>query len=313
MDRPAPPPKPAPPPRPPPPPPPKPASAGAKNPLIVDHADPGTFYHEGWFYTAATGAPGFPMQKSRDLKSWQGTGPALRTDGRTGAKDFWAPNFTRLPDGSWLLVYTADRKLYLAKAAAPTGPYSYLAGPLLGGRWAIDGQAFVDPKTSKTYLYWNQADAVWAGELRGGAVVDDRAIFGSKSQPEPWVTEVVNEAPFVFERGGTYYCCYSGNATGPKYGVGYATAKSPLGPWKKSPANPVLWGVRGGRARGTGHCSVARVPGGAGAPDAWLMFYHAQAGGTRDLYVDAMVWAGKDFTMPGAPSAAPRLPVFTGA
>jgi xylan 1,4-beta-xylosidase len=266
-----------------------------QNPLIADHADPGTFYHEGWFYTAAT--PTFTMLKSKDLRTWQNLGPALKNDSRTGPKDFWAPNFCRLPDGSWLMVYTADRKLYLAKSASPQGQYTYHAGPLLGGRWAIDGMAFVDPKSKKTYLYWNQSSKIFCGELNNTTITKDVEILSSKSQPEAWVTESVNEAPFVFFRNDTYYCVYSGNATGPKYGIGYATASSPTGPWRKNPANPVIWGFGTNKTRGTGHCTVVAVPDGP-----WLMFYHASPGGTRDLFVDVIEWNGGNLTVPGAPS-----------
>ena len=271
-----------------------------KNPLIVDHADPGTFYHAGVFYSAATHGA-FDMYKSADLKTWQALGPALKVDGRTGSKDFWAPNFCRLPGGAWLMCYTADRKLYLAQSPKPEGPYVYHAGPLLGGRWAIDGQPFVDPVSKKTYLYWNESARVMCGELVGDRVVKDAEIFSSKTQPEKWVTETVNEAPFVFYRNGVYYCVYSGNATGPKYGIGYATSLSPTGPFKKNPANPVVWGFGSKKTRGTGHCAVAQTPHGD------LLFYHASPGRTRDLFADVMVWKGREFTVPGAPSAGGTL------
>ena len=159
----------------------------------------------------------------------------------------------------------------------------------------------MDPVSKKTYLYWNESARVMCGELVGDRVVKDAEIFSSKTQPEKWVTETVNEAPFVFYRNGVYYCVYSGNATGPKYGIGYATSLSPTGPFKKNPANPVVWGFGSKKTRGTGHCAVAQTPHGD------LLFYHASPGRTRDLFADVMVWKGREFTVPGAPSAGGTL------
>ena len=47
------------------------------------------------------------------------------------------------------------------------------------------------------------------------------------------------EGPFVLKHGDTYYMTYSSN-TFEDYGVGYATAKHPLGPWTKAEENPIL-------------------------------------------------------------------------
>ena len=45
----------------------------------------------------------------------------------------------------------------------------------------------------------------------------------------------------VLKHRGRYYMTYSANHTGfPHYGVGYATANRPLGPWTKADENPIL-------------------------------------------------------------------------
>ena len=45
----------------------------------------------------------------------------------------------------------------------------------------------------------------------------------------------------VFKNSDTYYMTYSCNHySDPNYGIGYATAKTPLGMWTKSPDNPIL-------------------------------------------------------------------------
>lgn len=52
----------------------------------------------------------------------------------------------------------------------------------------------------------------------------------------------VVEGPWLFKEGETYYLIYSGSPTHESgYAVGYATAESPLGPFRKSPDNPVFY------------------------------------------------------------------------
>ena len=80
----------------------------------------------------------------------------------------------------------------------------------------------------------------------------------------------VTEGPWMLKRQGTYYLMYSGSgADGPDYGIGYATAKSPLGPFTKHPGNPIAH--RGNGVFGPGHHSVITGPDGK----LW-MIYHQQ-------------------------------------
>ena len=51
----------------------------------------------------------------------------------------------------------------------------------------------------------------------------------------------VAEGPSLLKRNGVYYLIYSANHfRSQDYAVGYATATSPLGPWKKYDGNPIL-------------------------------------------------------------------------
>ncbi|WP_129715791.1 glycoside hydrolase family 43 protein [Pedobacter sp. SYP-B3415] len=64
------------------------------------------------------------------------------------------------------------------------------------------------------------------------------------------------EGSYIFKHKDLYYMMYSANNfDGQNYAVGYATAKTPLGPFKKSPYNPVL--QKNAVVSGTGHNSVA--------------------------------------------------------
>jgi GH43 family beta-xylosidase len=56
-----------------------------------------------------------------------------------------------------------------------------------------------------------------------------------------WEGPMVNEGPFVLRHGDTYLLTWSANPYWDRnYSVGVATAKSPLGPWTKSTAGPIL-------------------------------------------------------------------------
>ena len=56
-----------------------------------------------------------------------------------------------------------------------------------------------------------------------------------------WESNRANEGAFVFKYNGKYYMTYSANNTGYEYyGVGYATADHPMGPWTKAEENPIL-------------------------------------------------------------------------
>jgi xylan 1,4-beta-xylosidase len=51
----------------------------------------------------------------------------------------------------------------------------------------------------------------------------------------------VTEGPTVVKHGDLYYLIYSANDFRSKdYAVGYATSKSPLGPWEKYSGNPII-------------------------------------------------------------------------
>ena len=98
------------------------------------------------------------------------------------------------------------------------------------------------------------------------------------------------EGSVTFKKGGIYYIMYSANNfAGQYYAVGYATSTSPLGPFMKSPDNPVLQKNtgKGGIVSGTGHNSITY------SPDGKEMFcvYHArttQTGEERVVFINRM-------------------------
>lgn len=119
---------------------------------------------------------------------------------------------------------------------------------------------------------------------------DRQTEWESRSVTSKEVNRRWTEGSAIFQKGDTYYMMYSANYFGGKnYAVGYATAKSPLGPFVKAANNPVLQknNDKGGVVTGTGHNSITW------SPDSKEMFcvYHARTlatGDERVVFIDRM-------------------------
>ncbi len=113
----------------------------------------------------------------------------------------------------------------------------------------------------------------------------ERAIYDSVYD---WHTL---EGPFVRRHDGRYYCFYSGgNWQEETYGVAYAAASSPLGPWREpEPAVPPLLATIPDTVLGPGHCSIVDAPDGTDA-----IVYHAwnAARTRRQMCIDTLSWTG---------------------
>jgi xylan 1,4-beta-xylosidase len=73
------------------------------------------------------------------------------------------------------------------------------------------------------------------------------------TQNVPWP---VTEGPTVLKHNGLYYLIYSANDfRNPDYAVGYATSKSPLGPWEKS-ADSTIISRKNVKQNGIGHGDI---------------------------------------------------------
>ena len=127
--------------------------------------------------------------------------------------------------------------------------------------------------------------------LRPPVLLNDRqSEWESRSVTTGEVNRRWSEGPYAFKKGDTYYLMYSANYFGGKnYAVGYATSKSPLGPFEKSADNPVLEKniEKGGIVSGTGHNSMTW------SKDGKQMYcvYHARTektGDERVVFIDKM-------------------------
>jgi hypothetical protein len=155
---------------------------------------------------------------------------------------------------------------YRGANAAPGGP----SGPRRDGYVQI-----IDYDHQKQA--WENAD------------VNDYALSGGTKKDRRW-----EEGSTTFERNGVYYLTYSANNwETPQYGVGYAVAKSPLGPWTKYAGNPILSTNAKIGMYSTGHGGIAF------SPDGTQMYYvhHGRPTPTepqRRLYTERMFFSGTD-------------------
>jgi Glycosyl hydrolases family 43 len=197
------------------------------------------------------------------------------------------------------------RRLALARAPAPAGPFAWDAEPVVGDRWAIDAHPFGDDDGSR-WLFYNTRDDTTRyldGTIGTGNVVD-RLLSPGRVEGRPRLVTVPdarwegnragtfywNEGAWVLKRRGRYWQMYSGGSFAePGYAVGVASADRLEGPWHKDPRNPILRGS--GRLRGPGHHCVVMAPDGV-TPYA---VYHARVPGRagRVGCLDRLWWTGE--------------------
>lgn len=234
-------------------------------------ADPTVFFEDGVFYLYGTSGEnpdlGFQVYVSKDLNSWRlsgvNSGFALRKEDVFGDKGFWAPQVFKRK-GTYYMAYTANEEIAIAQATSPLGPFTQTTQRSLPADVKqIDPFVFFDG--DKAYLYHvrlKKGNRLYVGELdRDLANIIDGTLHECITAEDKWentqhVPWPVAEGPRVMQVGDEYVFIYSANDfRNPDYAVGYASAPSPVGPWTKSEANPVLSTSLVGMP-GTGHGDV---------------------------------------------------------
>src|SRR5215212_9984114 len=280
-------------------------------------ADPFVMRHGRRFYAYGTNnvddAPiAFEVLCSDDLIHWTSLGRALEPVDGLSPKDHWAPEVAEC-GGRFFMYFSAgvddtEHRLRVALADRPEGPFNYDGAILTPDeQFAIDASPFRDDD-GQWYLYY--AHDVLDGDRPGTSIAVDRLVEMTRLERDP--VDIVRatadwqlfkrqramygsvydwhtlEGPFTVKRRGRYWCLYSGGAwTGAGYGVTYAVADSPLGPFVEPGEGPLLLRSRPGELEGPGHCSVVAGPDGADR-----IVYHAwdPEHTARRMYVDRLEW-----------------------
>ena len=243
------------------------------NPVQAACADPVIKMFDGVYYAYCTYTPDFPrmtrgirLYTSKNLVDWQDRGFVLENKDSWGDWGFWAPDIVK-KDGVYYLYYAAAERMCVAMADTPLGPFvQKVKEPVKPDSIKIDGHVFQDDDGQRYfyYVHFNNSNEIWGGKLNDDMVSVDKSSLKLMVKPDQaWEQHMarVTEGPEVIKHKGIYYLTYSGSHfESPEYAVGYATAESPLGPWKKYEYNPIMKSTA--YAHGTAHHTLTKSPDG---------------------------------------------------
>ncbi len=300
------------------------AEAGAfTNPVISgahgrDHGDPFVLrYLDEYFlyHTTDDGDAGISVHRSRDLVHWDFAGYALEGagEGHWAQTDLWAPEVMYWR-GCFYMYFAATvfakghgdnslRRIGVARAEHPLGPFVPDPKPLIRHEYAIDAHPFQDEDGS-LWLFYNvrRAELSFNG-LPSSANVVDRLVTPTQLAGD--VTPVAvpserwegshdgsmywNEGCWVLKRRGRYHQLYSGSHyRDGSYAIGLSGSDAIRGTWTKYPRNPIF--ATGERITGPGHHSVILAPDGV----TYYAVYHGYDSGRpgRKVHLDPVRWCG---------------------
>jgi GH43 family beta-xylosidase len=306
----------------------------------IQMGDPFVLQHDGRYYLYGTNAgDGFKAFTSTNLVEWDSLGYVFRKGPDTwGEARFWAPEI-KYYQGKFYLAYSARKeglppgersfRLCLAVADSPEGPFEDLYAPWFDIGWSnIDAHIFLDTDGTP-YVYFARVgeedeSGQIAARVYGARLLPD--MSGLDGDPvlclrpdQLWEESTggrdtrCNEGNYVLNIDGRYHMTYSGHHyASPAYAIGVASALTPLGPWTKNPANPIVGTVPELRVSGPGHNSITWSPDGS----EMFMVYHAHAdfdkpGGRRTINIDRLRLDGEYLRIDG-PTRSPQ-PMPTGA
>jgi len=210
--------------------------------------DPFILLHENTYYAYGTSSSdGIEVYTSDDLLIWEKQPElALHKDNSWGERWFWAPEIYFV-NGIFYMYYSADEHICVATSDSPTGPFIQdEKKQMIEDEKCIDTSLFIDDD-GIPYLYFdrfNDGLNIWVAELEKDLkTIKIPTLTKCINVSQQWETvwPRVNEGAFVTKHKGIYYLTYSANSYESQfYGVGCATATSPMGPWTKYDHNPIF-------------------------------------------------------------------------
>ncbi|NDV58080.1 glycoside hydrolase family 43 protein [Bacteroides sp. 519] len=256
-------------------------SADSKN-IKKDYlpiADPYIMTYNGKYYAYGTGGDtsdeGFACYSSSNLVSWKLEGQALSATDSYGTWGFWAPEVYYIESKKlFYMFYSTEEHICVATSTSPTGPFRQEVKKPIWNEKSIDTSLFIDDDGTP-YLYFvrfTNGNVIWVAQMTDDLMsIKEETLTECITAELPWelLQAKVAEGPSLLKKNGTYYMIYSANHyQNQGYGVGYATASSPCGPWTKYDGNPILQGDNG--LVGTGHGAPFQSVDGS-----WKYIFHA--------------------------------------
>lgn len=275
-----------------------PTEIGGRPAFDHDFPDPSVITFGGRYYAFSTQTAWeerdhvFPILTSTDLTSWSYSGDVFAAPPSWGRGDWWAPAVIAHGD-TFILYYSGYawsgmHCLAVATARVPAGPYTD-HGPI-ACQDGTQAEGYIDASPliadGRGYLYFS-VDGPQHHSISVLPLSDDMlSVAGPRVElfgiTQDWETigNGTVEGPSVFAWGSRYVILYSGGDWRGRYGMGYAVATSPTGPFVKS-GNALL--RSGGTLSGPGGGSFFTDS--SGRP--WLA-YHAWLDTGRELYLSPL-------------------------
>lgn len=270
----------------------------------INLADPYILLHDGVYYAYGTSSDeGFEVHYSDNLHDWiKHPEMLLKKEDSYGEKWFWAPEVYYNPaNKKFYLYYSAEEHICVATSDSPLGPFKQDVKKPMREEKGIDSSLFLDDDGTP-YIFFDRftnGNVIWVAQLENDwTTIKEETLTMCIEATQPWETVEgkVVEGASVLKHDGVYYMIYSGNDfRSLDYGVGFATATSPFGPWTKSEGNPVLQRPTDSLV-GTGHGAYF------GDKDGGLKYvFHAHADTTkvhpRLMYITDMSITGKQVVL----------------
>lgn len=232
-----------------------------RNPVLAGfHPDPSVVRVGDRFYLVNSSFayfPGIPVFESRDLVHWRQIGNVidrpseLHYDGLGVSQGVFAPDIS-YHDGLFYVVNTfvggGDNGNYVVTARDPAGPWS--APVWLPSVDGIDPSLFFDAD-GKAYLLYSgvpPGGSAYAGQralwLQGFDPATLRLVGSRKmvlyGGVDPATRPIWAEGPHLFRHAGWYFLAFAQGGTGLQHSEMVLRSRSPWGPFRADPNNPIL-------------------------------------------------------------------------
>ena len=270
------------------------------------HPDPSICRVGDTYYLATSSfeyAPGVPIFRSTDLRSWEQIGHALDRPSQLDVSKagpsggIFAPTLRHHDGRFWMITtnWSDDGGQLLVHAEDPAGPWSEpVRIPSAMGidpdlAWDDDGTCLMSyagfgPQGGEGIVQ------VAIDPLTGDVLSEKRSLWSGTGGKFP-------EGPHLYRIREGWYLLIAEGGTERGHAVTIARSRSPRGPFESNPANPILT-HRGTDlpVHNTGHADLVERPDGS-----WAIVYHGvrPRGSSpewhvlgRETFADEVVWEG---------------------
>jgi xylan 1,4-beta-xylosidase len=238
------------------------------------HPDPSVCRVGETYYLATSSfeyAPGVPLFRSSDLRTWEQLGHVLERPSQLDLSDalpsggIFAPTLRHHDGRFWLITTNASRReTLLMTATDPAGPWSEpVVLPGIIGidpdlAWDDDGTCYCTYSAFGERGHLGIAQSV-IDPLSGETLTEQRLLWQGIGGKFP-------EGPHLYRIGDLWYLLIAEGGTERGHAVTIARGPSPSGPFEPCPENPILTARgTGSPVQSTGHSDLVQRPDGSWA------------------------------------------------